>query len=175
LHLLRVAASPLLSPSHFHSASLHNVVTQNRLTDRAVRSTQLTRKKDGATIPVALGTTPHKQEYCPLLEPRGRMIDRTVLQIERLNEHHEREREHRYARRNRIRYIDELLNEFELLNLADEPDVPRELTGKAYQLVAEEEHPILRRPLREVPIADWMDALYDLQDTLMLTVEDDID
>ena len=36
-------------------------------------------------------------------------------------------------------------------------------------------HPIVRRPLREVPIADWMDALYDLQDTLMLTVEDDID
>ena len=54
-------------------------------------------------------------------------------------------------------------------------NVPRELTGKAYRLVAEEEHPIVRRPLREVPIADWMDALYDLQDTLMLTVEDDID
>ena len=103
------------------------------------------------------------------------MIDRTVLQIERLNEHHEREREHRYARRNRIRYIDELLNEFELLNLADEPDVPKELTGKVFQLVAEEEHPIVRRPLRDVPIADWMDALYDLQDTLMLTIEDDID
>ena len=100
------------------------------------------------------------------------MIDRTVLQIERLNEHHEREREHRYARRNRIRYIDELLNEFELLNLADEPDVPKELTGKVYQLVAEEEHPIVRRAIRDVPIADWMDALYDLQDPLMLGSDD---
>lgn len=103
------------------------------------------------------------------------MIEETCLEIGELAERHEVERERRYARRNKIRFIDELLNEFELLNLADEGEIPRELTGRAYRFVEEEEHPISRRPLREIRITEWMDALYDVQDTLMLSIEDDID
>jgi hypothetical protein len=103
------------------------------------------------------------------------MIDRTVVQIERLDEHHRRERELRYARHNRLRYIDRLLNELELLNLAGTADVPDALSGRVARLVIEEEHPLARRSHADVPIAEWMDALYDLQDPLMLPGRGDTD
>ena len=103
------------------------------------------------------------------------MIEETCLEITQLYERWQSEKEQRYARRNKIRYIDQMLNEFELLNLAEEPVVPVELMGRVKRFVDLEEHPICRRPLREVLIADWMEALYDIQDGLMLTVEDDID
>jgi len=103
------------------------------------------------------------------------MIEETCEQIDALNSRHQAEREMKYARRNRIRYIDELLNEFESLNLAEEPRVPTELEVRVRRLICEEAHPISRRPADEVRIVEWMDALYDVQDGLMLTVEDDID
>lgn len=99
------------------------------------------------------------------------MIDRTVMQIELLDERHRREHERRYARHNRLRYIDRLLNELELLNLADTAEIPIGLSGRVARLVIEEEHPLARRPHADVPIAEWMDALYDLQDPLMLSGE----
>jgi len=103
------------------------------------------------------------------------MLEETCVEIGELTERHEAERVQRYARRNRIRYIDELLNEFEMLNLAEEGDVPSDLRGRVGQLVAEEEHPLRLRPAEEIGITEWMDALYDVQDSLMLTVEDDIE
>jgi hypothetical protein len=103
------------------------------------------------------------------------MIQETCLEIDELAERHETERLQRYARRNRIREIDELLNEFELLNLAEEGEVPQDLTGRVWQFIEGESHPIARRPVQDVRITEWMDALYDVQDTLMLSVDDDID
>jgi hypothetical protein len=103
------------------------------------------------------------------------MIEETCLEITQLYERWQSEKEQRYARRNKIRYIDQMLNEFELLNLAEEPEIPGELIGRVKRFVDCEEHPIARRHLREVHIGDWMEALYDIQDSLMLTVEDDID
>ena len=103
------------------------------------------------------------------------MIEETCLEISQLYERWQAEKEQRYARRNKIRYVDQMLNEFELLNLAEEPLIPIELMGRVKRFVAEEEHPVSRRAIQEVPIADWMEALYDIQDGLMLTVEDDID
>jgi hypothetical protein len=41
--------------------------------------------------------------------------------------------------------------------------------------MADTAHPLTQRTPEEIPIADWMEALYDLQDTLMLPGEDDID
>ena len=58
---------------------------------------------------------------------------------------------------------------------SNRPSAVFELTGRAWRFVEEEEHPISRRPLQEIRITEWMDALYDVQDTLMLSVEDDID
>ncbi|HET9051985.1 MAG TPA: hypothetical protein VFO60_09790 [Candidatus Dormibacteraeota bacterium] len=101
------------------------------------------------------------------------MIRETCAQIGELAGQHERERQRRYARRNRIHLIDEMLNEFEMLNLADEPRIPGELQAKVRRLVVEERHPLAERPASDVRILDWMDALYDVQDTLMLNDAED--
>ena len=103
------------------------------------------------------------------------MIQETCVEIDELAVRHERERLMRHARRNKIHAIDDLINEFELLNLAEEPEIPVELRGRVARLVAGEAHPVATRPPEEVRIVEWMDALYDVQDTLMLTVEDDLD
>jgi hypothetical protein len=91
------------------------------------------------------------------------MIEETCLEISQLYERWQAEKEQRYARRNKIRYIDQMLNEFELLNLAEEPEIPRELIGRVKRFVDSEEHPIARRRLAEVHIADWMEALDDIE------------
>lgn len=103
------------------------------------------------------------------------MIRETCAQIDELADQHERERQQRYARRNRIHLIDEILNEFEMLNLAEEPIIPCDLQVKVRRLVIEERHPVADRPPSEVRILDWMDALYDVQDTLMLNDGDEAD
>ena len=103
------------------------------------------------------------------------MIKETCLEIGQLAERHESERVARYARRNKIREIDEMLNEFEMLNLADEGMIPVDLKGRVQRFVSGEAHPIAERPEEDVRIVEWMDALYDVQDTLMLTVDDDLD
>lgn len=104
--------------------------------------------------------------------PRIRSTCDTILQLER---EWQVERSQRYARRNKIRYIDDLINEFEMLNLAEEADIPVELSARVVKLVHLEGHPIKQRPSHEVAIAEWMEALYDVQDTLMLSVEDELD
>ncbi len=101
------------------------------------------------------------------------MIRETCLQIDTLAETHEKARQQRYARRNRIHLIDELLNEFEMLNLAEEPVIPGDLQIKVRRLIVEEHHPVAQRPITEMRILDWMDALYDVQDTLMLNDGDE--
>ena len=103
------------------------------------------------------------------------MIRETCVQIDELAEQHERERQQRYARRNKIHLIDDILNEFEMLNLAEEPVIPGELQAKVRRLVLEEQHPVSERPLADLRILDWMDALYDVQDTLMLNDGDEAD
>lgn len=103
------------------------------------------------------------------------MIQETCRQIAEIRERWDVEREARGARREKIRLIDDLINQFELLNLAEEPTVPVELTAKVVWLVRAEAHPICERPLQEVTILDWMDALYDVQDGLMIEIEDDIE
>ena len=100
-------------------------------------------------------------------------IEETCVAITRLEHRGEVERTQRYARRNKIRYIDRLLNELEQLNIADEAELPTELRGLCKEFIDGEAHPLAQRPPEEVPIADWMDALYDVQDSLMFAIEDD--
>lgn len=83
-------------------------------------------------------------------------------------------REARNARRQKIRYIDELIDAFEKLNLADEIEVPYELVGRAVALVSRDALVAGRRP-DQLMISEWMDALYEVQDSLMFTAEDDSD
>lgn len=102
------------------------------------------------------------------------MIQETCVEIGELEARWTSLREARNARRQKIRYIDELIDAFEKLNLAEEVEVPYELVGRAAALVAEA--PVVAgRPPSELVISEWMDALYDVQDGLMFASEDDSD
>ena len=101
------------------------------------------------------------------------MIQETSVEITALERHWSAEKRARTARRDRIHAIDELIEEFERLNLADEADVPVELRGRAYRVVHDEGHPLAGRLLEHVQIAEWMDALYDVQDGLMFSSDED--
>ncbi len=105
----------------------------------------------------------------------GRMIEETSVQISSLRERWQAERELRYARRNRIRHIDRLLDELEMLNIAEETQMPADLALRVQQLAAEMEHPLGNHAPEDITIAESMDALYDLQDGLMLTLEGVVD
>ena len=103
------------------------------------------------------------------------MIEQTCVTISELQVRARAERGARYARRNKIRAIDRLIDEFEMLNLADEVAVPGELRHRATRVISGGSHPLVNRPDQEIAISDWMEALYDLQDTLMLPGDDDLD
>jgi len=103
------------------------------------------------------------------------IIEGTCLEIGELEERWQAERETRDARRRKIHQIDELIEEFERLNLADEPEIPVELQGRVVRLVRAEAHPVGGRAVHTVSVSEWMDALYDVQDTLMIPMEDDLD
>jgi hypothetical protein len=78
----------------------------------------------------------------------------------------------RYARRHRIRLIDQVINEFELLNLAGVSVVPGELTRRANGLIRSDLVGARVMPDdRVVPIADWVSALFEVQDALMLPAQ----
>jgi hypothetical protein len=117
----------------------------------------------------ASGVDPSLQEGERLL------IQNTCTTISELRERAEADRDVRYARRKKIRAIDQLINDFEELNLANEMDVPGELRYRANRFIVAAAHPLVKRPCDQILIADWMEALFDLQDTLMLPSEDDFD
>ena len=102
------------------------------------------------------------------------MIQETCVEIGELEARWTSLREARNARRQKIRYIDELIDAFEKLNLADEVEVPYELVGRAVALVSRDAL-VAGRPPDELMISEWMDALYEVQDSLMFTAEDDSD
>jgi len=103
------------------------------------------------------------------------LIQETCLTISELKKRAESERDARYARRKKIQAIDLLISEFEMLNLAEEVDVPGDLRYRATRFIGSAAHPLAKRPTDQIPVADWMEALYDLQDTLMLPSEDEVD
>ena len=103
------------------------------------------------------------------------MIQETCTRIEELQDYWSSEIRARHARRNKIRDIDDMLNQFEMLNLADEQSVPPELVRRVAAFVRAERHPLSERCPEDVAIPDWMEALYDVQDGLMIRFPDDID
>ena len=66
------------------------------------------------------------------------MLEDACVEIEQLTKRDRQERRQKYARRNRMRYIDRLLNELEMLNLADQTRTPREIALAVDELVEEE-------------------------------------
>ncbi len=103
------------------------------------------------------------------------MIQETCTRIEELEVYWTSEIRARHARRNKIRDIDDMLNQFEMLNLADEQAIPVELLHRVAAFMRAEGHPLGERNPAGVCIPDWMEALYDVQDGLMIRFPDDID
>lgn len=100
-------------------------------------------------------------------------IAETSHEITKLYEVDHLSRRERDARRNKILFVDRLLNELEQLNIAEEVVVPVPLRVQCRRLLAREGHPLSRARAEEVTIAEWMDALYDVQDGLMFTIGDE--
>jgi uncharacterized secreted protein with C-terminal beta-propeller domain len=103
------------------------------------------------------------------------MIQETCTRIEELEDYWSSEIRARHARRNKIRDIDDMLNQFEMLNLADEQVIPTDLRLRVAAFIGAEGHPLSERHAESVAIPDWMEALYDVQDGLMIRFPDDID
>ncbi|HYW23020.1 MAG TPA: hypothetical protein VE953_02585 [Terriglobales bacterium] len=95
------------------------------------------------------------------------MIQEACAMIERVEARERRSREAKYGRRNKIRYIDRLLNELEMLNLAEETRVPERLAMELGRLLAESEVVQVASEPRLESVNEAMDVLYELQDSLM--------
>jgi hypothetical protein len=102
------------------------------------------------------------------------MIEEACADIERVEERARRAREVKYGRRNKIRYIDRLLNELEMLNLADQSEVPQQLAMELEKLMAETTVVAVAEQPRLETVSDAMDLLYEIQDSLMFN-EDEAD
>ena len=99
------------------------------------------------------------------------MIRETSVEIGELYKRWQVELESRYARRNKVRYIDHLLNELELLNLADASAMPDDLRREVREFL--EGVGLTNRSSKVMTIQETMEALYDIQDTLLLGGEED--
>jgi hypothetical protein len=102
------------------------------------------------------------------------MLEDACVEIDVLTEKDRHERAVKYARRNRMRYIDQLLNELEMLNLAEQPKMPDRLSVAVDQLIVETQAAEIRGARSVATVPDAMDVLYDIQDSLMFNqIEDE--
>jgi len=101
------------------------------------------------------------------------MIQEACAMIERVEARERRSREAKYGRRNKIRYIDRLLNELEMLNLAEETQVPERLAMELGRLISESEVVEVPHQPRLESVNEAMDVLYELQDSLMFNETDE--
>jgi hypothetical protein len=99
------------------------------------------------------------------------MIEEACVAIENVEARDRRLREAKYARRNRMRYIDVLLNELEMLNLAERRELPNRLATAVDRLLVDcEGDGVGARP---GTVVEAMDLLYEIQDGLMFTSPED--
>ena len=96
------------------------------------------------------------------------MIRETSLEIDTTLRRDQAEIELRHARRNKVRYIDHLLNELETLNLADHGVMPATLRDEVRGFLTDNGHSPRWSAAHGLTIPDCMEALYDIQDTLLL-------
>jgi hypothetical protein len=96
------------------------------------------------------------------------MIRDTSIEIGELYKRWQGELETRYARRNKVRYIDHLLNELELLNLSESREMPQTLRHEVKGLIDDSEHSLCGKDESHLTIQESMEALYEIQETLLL-------
>jgi hypothetical protein len=102
------------------------------------------------------------------------MIEQANIAIERMSERERRLREMKYARRNKMRYIDRLLNELEMLNLADQRVMPRALSVAVDQVLEDADVEEIVEQRKPDSVIEAMDLLYEIQDSLMFNqIEDE--
>ena len=101
------------------------------------------------------------------------LIKQASRAIEHVTAREKRVQQAKYARRNKLRYIDKLLNELEMLNLTDQGQMPPVLWVAINKVM--EESPEVRWPrARQASVMEAMDALYLIQDRLMYNqIEDE--
>ena len=99
------------------------------------------------------------------------MIEEACIAIESVEARDRRLREAKYARRNRMRYIDQLLNELEMLNLAERRELPQPISGAVARLLTD--LPGGGVECRPGSVIEAMDRLYEIQDGLMFTSPDE--
>lgn len=102
------------------------------------------------------------------------MLEDACVEIDVLTEKDRQDRSVKYARRNRMRYIDQLLNELEMLNLAEQLRMPDRLSAAVDSLIEETQTKEVKGARTLATVPDAMDVLYDIQDSLMYNqIEDE--
>jgi hypothetical protein len=101
------------------------------------------------------------------------MLQEACVAIDQVSERDRRAREAKYARRNKMRYIDQLLNELEMLNLAEQREMPQALSVAVDQLRVDSDIEAILEMPKPDSVIEAMDVLYEIQDSLMFTQIDD--
>lgn len=101
------------------------------------------------------------------------MLEEACAAVEVAVEQERRLAETKYWRRNTMRYIDQLLNELELLNLENRIQVPQPIAAAVGRLIEECQLAMLAKQPRAT-IIETMDVLFEIQDSLMFhQIEDE--
>src|SRR5438309_5784359 len=102
------------------------------------------------------------------------MIKQASRAIEHMTARERRIQRAKYARRNKMRYIDKLLNELEMLNLADQRQMPPVLSVAINKVIEESPEVTVLAQAKPASVMEAMDALYEIQDSLMYNqIEDE--
>src|SRR2546427_2983117 len=116
-----------------------------------------------------------KIETIRKLGPEGMtMIKQASRAIEHMTAKERRIQRAKYARRNKMHLIDKLLNELEMLNLADQRQMPPVLSVAINKVIEESPEVTVLAQAKPASVMEAMDALYEIQDSLMYNqIEDE--
>jgi hypothetical protein len=102
------------------------------------------------------------------------MIKSASRAIEHMTAKERRIQRAKYARRNKMHLIDKLLNELEMLNLADQRQMPPVLSVAINKVIEESPEVTVLAQAKPASVMEAMDALYEIQDSLMYNqIEDE--
>ena len=102
------------------------------------------------------------------------MIKQASRAIEHMTAKERRIQRAKYARRNKMHLIDKLLNELEMLNLADQRQMPPVLSVAINKVIEESPEVTVLAQAKPASVMEAMDALYEIQDSLMYNqIEDE--
>jgi len=91
------------------------------------------------------------------------MIKQASRAIEHMTARERRIQRAKYARRNKMHYIDKLLNELEMLNLADQRQMPPVLSVAINKVIEESPEVTVLAQTKPASVMEAMDALYEIQ------------